>query len=383
MLHTRTMRLGLAFWALLTAALLLLGPPAAALDDTYFPPSGAGWETIEPQQVGWDADGLNKVLRFARECRSSSIVILYRGRILAEQYWDLGEPDPGAGFRANRYYFTVKGHDSAGRPVEDVASVQKSVVAQLIGIAQHRGLLNIDDPVSRYLGRGWSNAASGAEVQITIRHLLTMTSGLDERLEFEAPAGAKWRYNTPAYSRLAAVLEAVTGQDRNAFTREWLTGPIGMDDSKWMPRPWAQNREAANRYGFATTARDLARFGLLILAGGKWRGKQVLPDPEYLRASLSPSQDLNPSYGYLWWLNGQPFTLRGLRRVAGPLIPTAPDDLVAALGALGRKLYVVPSQGLVVTRLGKMPGTPGEERFDTAFWRLLMKAAPKASAAAR
>ena len=355
---------------------LLAAAPALA-GDLYFPPPGPEWETVAPRRAGWDPDALDKALRLVGDRRSTAVVILHGGRILAERYWDPGRPRPGGGLRANRYYFTLRGRDSAGRPIEDVASVQKSVIAQLIGIAQHRGLLSIDDAVARYLGRGWSKAPSGAEARITIRHLLTMTSGLTDKLEFEAPAGAKWRYNTPAYARLAAVLEAVTGRDRNAFTREWLTGPIGMADSKWMSRPWAQGPDAANRYGFATTARDLARFGLLILAGGKWRGKQVLPDPEFLRASLSPSQQLNPSYGYLWWLNGQPFTVRGGRRVRGPLIPTAPNDLVAALGALGRKLYVVASLDLVVARLGKTPNAPGEERFDAAFWRALAAAAPE------
>jgi hypothetical protein len=81
---------------------------------------------------------------------------------------------------------------------------------------------------------------------------------------------------------------------------------------------------------------------------------------------LKPSQDLNPSYGLLWWLNGQ-------RRV-----PSAPPDLVAADGALDRKLYVVPSMRLVVARLGAQ--TSDDLRlardWDDQFWKLLMKAAP-------
>ena len=60
----------------------------------------------------------------------------------------------------------------------------------------------------------------------------------------------------------------------------------------------------------------------------------------------------------------------------GPLIPTAPDDTVAAQGALGRKLYVTPSLGLVVTRLGDRPASD----FNTELWRLLMAAAPQSEA---
>ncbi|NJN05292.1 MAG: hypothetical protein HC814_01230 [Rhodobacteraceae bacterium] len=88
---------------------------------------------------------------------------------------------------------------------------------------------------------------------------------------------------------------------------------------------------------------------------------------------MKPSQKLNPSYGYLWWLNGQAEVARGAGgRVKGPLIPAAPPDLVAALGAVDRKLYVVPSLGLVVTRLGNSAGAA----FQNDFWKLLKEAAP-------
>ena len=56
---------------------------------------------------------------------------------------------------------------------------------------------------------------------------------------------------------------------------------------------------------------------------------------------------------------------------------SAPRDLVAALGAMGRKVYVVPSLELVVTRTGDVPDARGQESFDEAFWKLLMRAAPK------
>jgi hypothetical protein len=95
-------------------------------------------------------------------------------------------------------------------------------------------------------------------------------------------------------------------------------------------------------------------------------------DQKYLKKSTRPSQRLNPAYGFLWWVNGQKFALRGTRNVRGPLNAEAPQDLFAALGALGRKCYVVPSLDLVVTRLGDDPG----QSFDQEFWKRLMKAAP-------
>jgi CubicO group peptidase (beta-lactamase class C family) len=173
---------------------------------------------------------------------------------------------------------------------------------------------------------------------------------------------------------MIGVIEKAVGTDIQTFTRDALTGPAGMTDSRWLPRPWSAGNDAANSIGLATTGRDLARFGLLILAGGTWNGNDLLRNPTYFRQMLTPSQDLNPSYGLLWWLNGQRrFQLAGATTSQpGSLIPAAPRDLVAAQGALDRKCYVVPSLGLVVTRLGDQTG----EAFNNEFWKLLMKAVP-------
>ena len=338
----------------------------------YFPASGGTWEKVSPAKVGWNEDRLRAALDFAGRTQASGVVILHRGRLLAEEYWS---PDHGqVGKKGREYDLLVRGHDAAGRVIEDVASVQKSVAAILVGIAQHKGLLRIDDAVTLHLGKGWSNASLEQEAAITLRHLLTMTSGLKDDLTFEASAGTRWRYNSAAYSRTVKVVAAAAKMSPNELTHQWLTSRIGMKDSTWMERRGAGSELAANPLGFATTARDLARFGLLILAEGNWRSEDVIADRNYLKAALRPSQTLNPSYGYLWWLNGQPEVARGGgERVKGPLIPTAPPDLIAALGAVDRKLYVVPSLDLVVTRLGNNAGPA----FQNEFWKLIMAAAPQ------
>jgi CubicO group peptidase (beta-lactamase class C family) len=200
-----------------------------------------------------------------------------------------------------------------------------------------------------------------------------MTSGLNEQLEVVAEPGAAWFYNTPAYHFLMRVVESVTGSDRNSVTREWLTGPLGMDDSNWTARPFT---DAAIGSGFSTTARDLSRFGLMIQAGGRWGDRVILRDVDYLREMQSPSQAHNPAYGYLWWLNGQEFSRApgaDARRAEGPLIESAPPDLVALQGALDRKLYLVPSLNLIVVRLGAA-GAAGGTSFNNAFWQALMRA---------
>jgi hypothetical protein len=89
-------------------------------------------------------------------------------------------------------------------------------------------------------------------------------------------------------------------------------------------------------------------------------------------AAMFVRSPANPAYGRLWWLNGGGFSIRPLaERKEGQLIPAAPADLVAALGALDRKLYVVPSRKLVVVRLGE--AAPDKD-FDQQLWLRLTPA---------
>lgn len=343
--------------------------PALAVEALYFPPAQGEWERVEPGAVGWDADQLDSALAVAGQRQSSGVVMLYRGKILAERYWSLSNP-------SRAYENFVTGRTEAGQVIEDVASAQKSIVAVITGIAQQRGYLSITDPVSTYLGAGWSATQSENEAKITLQHLLSMTSGLSDALEFEAEPGTRWRYNTPAYHLIMPVVEAATGLDRDTLTSQWITDKLGMLDSGWVPRPWAN---ADIGVGFATSARDLARFGLMIQAGGRWQNAPVLDDGAFFAEMLSPSQSLNPSYGYLWWLNGQAFALQAnaqATRATGALIPSAPSDMVAMQGAGDRKLYLVPSMDLIVVRLG-YTGSANGISFNDAFWRALMAAAPE------
>ena len=332
----------------------------------YFPPSDGDWERIDPASVGWSAEKLSDALDVAGKRHSSGVVILYNGRILAERYWD--------SIDATAVYGNfVQGKDADGHVIEDVASAQKSIVAVLVGMAQERDLLKLDDPVSQYLGMGWSKASPEQEQNISIAHLLSMSSGLQEDLSFEAAAGTKWYYNTPAYHMLMRVVEVAAEQTRDVLTRQWFTDKLAMKNSGWTARPWAS---ADIGVGFSTTARDLARFGLMIQAGGRWQSDTLLKDSTYLSQMLTPSQSMNPAYGFLWWLNGQAFALApgaSAPRSEGALIESAPADLVAMQGALDRKLYIVPSLGLVIARLGSSGDAEGVS-FNTAFWRALMAA---------
>ncbi|MDP6717331.1 MAG: serine hydrolase, partial [Pirellulaceae bacterium] len=190
--------------------------------ELYFPPEEGEWERVEPADVSWDKAKLQRALDYAGAQRSTGVVILHRGKIMAEQYWEL------TGAKSAKFNRRLIGRDKAGRGIEDVASAQKSVASVLVGVAQQKGLLKIDDSVTQYLGEGWSRATPEQERAIKIRHLITMTSGLTVRGEFAAEPGAKWLYNTRAYAKSMDVVAAAAKMDRHELTKKWLTQPIGM-----------------------------------------------------------------------------------------------------------------------------------------------------------
>ena len=97
---------------------------------------------------------------------------------------------------------------------------------------------------------------------------------------------------------------------------------------------------------YLSTARSMARFGLLILNNGAWDGNQIMTDSVYFNQMISTSQNLNNSYGYLWWLNGKSNYMLPQTQIVfnGSITPQAPNDMIAALGLNGQIINVVPSQ---------------------------------------
>jgi hypothetical protein len=143
-------------------------------------------------------------------------------------------------------------------------------------------------------------------------------------------------------------MHAATGLSLNQFFQTRIAVKTGMTGLFF--------RSGYNNV-FASTARSMARFGLLILNRGVWNTTPVLGDTAYFRAMTNTSQMLNPSYGYLWWLNGKSsFMLPQTQLVfPGPLNPAAPPDMIAALGKNGQFINVVPGMDLVFVRMGDAP----------------------------
>ncbi len=320
----------------------------------YFPPVGPGtWETVDPGQLGWDGEPASELFSWLESEDTKAFLVLQGGRIVLEQYFGDFEAD------SSWVWF------SAG----------KSLMAVLVGIARDEGLLSLDDPTSDYLGR-WTLTSSAREDAITLWHQLTMTTGLDETvafactlracLQYRADPGTRWVYHNAPYSLLRNVVEAASGQDITAFTQSRLGSTIGFD-GYWDQRLF-------NNF-FFSTARSAARFGLLVARGGVWEGAPILADSNYVESLTRPSQEMNPSYGYLWWLNGQSSYIPpgDSTSFEGPIAPGAPSDVYVAAGARGQFVSVAPGLDLVVVRLGeaRAGGLVPLEFHDQMWQRLL------------
>lgn len=126
---------------------------------------------------------------------------------------------------------------------------------------------------------------------------------------------------------------------------------------------------------FYSNARSMARFGLLMLNKGKWNSTSVVTDTTYYREMVNTSQNLNLSYGYLWWLNGkESFMLPQTQFVfPGAFAPDAPADMIASIGKNGQLINVVPGDRLVMIRMGDAPGSGVEVPtfYNNDIWKRL------------
>jgi CubicO group peptidase (beta-lactamase class C family) len=320
----------------------------------YFPPiTGTAWETSAAASLGWDQTQLDALYPYLQGVGTKAFIIVKNGKIVTEKYF--------GNFTADSIWYW--------------ASAGKTVTGLLVGIAQQEGLININDKTSKYIGTGWTSEPLVKENLITIKNQLTMTTGLDDGvadpdctlpgcLVYQADAGTRWAYHTGAYTILDSVIERASGLSFNAYFQQKLRNKIGMTGA-WIKSPHSNNVYYSN-------ARSMARFGLLILNKGKWDNTTILADTNYYNSQVNTSQNLNLSYGYLTWLNGKASSMLPQTQIVFPvsIIPNAPADLFAALGKNDQKVYVVPSQKLVVIRMGTTAGgvnLAGDD-FDNTLW---------------
>lgn len=318
----------------------------------YFPPINSGeWESISVNEIGWNMSAEQPLRDFLEEKQTKAFIILKDGRIAVEWYFDDHTQNTS-------WYW---------------ASAGKTLTAFTVGLAQEEGLLTINDKTSDYLGNGWTSLEAEKEALITVWHQLTMTSGMNglffdcvtpDCLQYVSDAGTRWVYHNGPYTLLQQVVASASEEEWSSYFNAKLRDRIGMDGF------WLSTNDLNNVY--FSTARSMARFGLLNLNNGAWDEQSILNDIDYLNQMKNTSQDMNQAYGYLWWLNGKSsYRAPGLPiEYDGELIPNAPSDTYAGLGKNDQKLYIVPSQGLVIIRLGEDTGENllGPSSFDNALW---------------
>ncbi len=343
----------------------MLAPAVAETAASYGSPTNLndGWSVAAPEQEGLDPAlicGIGPRLEALKEAKAHGIDIARHGLLVYEHYfagkdWRLGMPLGDVNF------------DAATK--HDVRSISKSVTSLLVGIAFDRGLLtDLDASVFSFFPE-YASLRTPEKDRITLRHLLTMSSGFawdENTVPFTDPAnpyrqmrmapvadyfvlaqplaaqpGEVFNYNTGTADLLGVILRKVSGKRLDVFAKETLFDPLGIEDWDW---DGSSGFNPAAASGLRLRPRDLAKIGQLVLQHGSWHGQQIVSSAwiDQSMASHITGKGLlfnGPegisSYGFLWWLGRLP-------------IDHPEHDLIAAAGNGGQRLYILPNQGLVV-----------------------------------
>jgi CubicO group peptidase (beta-lactamase class C family) len=292
--------------------------------------------------------------RLATGANVHAVLVVRSGKLVFERYFSGSDEVPG------RFY---------GSRVEDVAfnadtlhnikSVSKSVASLAVGIAIDRGLIrSINEPIFSFFPE-LSDLRSPEKDRIQLVHALTMSMGLawveatpatgddnDEvrmhrasdpcryvlGLSATAPPGQAFFYNTGALTLVSAIVRKATGHPLDEFARTALFEPLGITSFEWS----RVKGDSDAGGGLRLRPRDMAKIGQLVLAGGRWNGRQIVPKAWIETSTESKLKATeHQSYGYLWWL--------GQSRLNGRMV-----DWVGALGRGGQSIRIVPGLDLVV-----------------------------------
>ena len=295
--------------------------------------------------------------------RSAALLIVHDGRLRLERY--------GLGF------------DGSGRWTS--FSVAKSFTSTLVGAAIRDGYIrSLDDKVSDYI----APMKGSAYDDVSIRQLLTMTSGVRwnedyadpnsdvarfnnhkpeegvdalvsymRRLPREVPAGTRWHYSTGETNLVGILLTEATKKPLASYLSEKIWAPAGMEH----PATWLLNRTGKEISGCCVQAspRDYARFGQFILDGARVNGQTILPDDWLANATTRRADIGQPGrgYGYQWW--------------------TYADGSFAARGIFGQGIFIDPKRRIVIASnadwaAGATDRTASQAR--EAFYRTVQKA---------
>lgn len=312
----------------------------------------------KPEAVGIDGAVVARLVDDIRSGKYSnvhSLLVLRSGKLVTEEYFQ-GEDE-----RRGQPLGTIR---FDGDTLHDLRSVSKSVTSALFGIAMASGAIrDIDAPVLSYFPE-YQDLQTPEGLRIRLRDVLSMTSGLEwdedsrpygDPLNSEtamdaasdhyryvlsrpiaAPPGTRFRYSGGDTMLVAAVIERATKQRLSKYAEQVLFRPLGIERYEWITYPDGTPIAAS---GLRLLPRDMAKFGLLYMQRGQWRGSQVVPEA-WVKAATSPQAKISDrpfgfqNYGYQWWLG------------------TARDDAhtpwIMAVGYGGQRIMLIPSRDLVM-----------------------------------
>jgi CubicO group peptidase (beta-lactamase class C family) len=275
------------------------------------------WKSAKPQDVGIDITALAAHESLCKRTGADACLVIRHDQIVQEWY-------------SPRY----------STPMYPMSST-KSVAGLLVGmLVDDRRIASPETHVCVFIAT-WCDVA---RAPVTVRHLLTMTSGLPMmpdssvgfvreknayvmRLMPTSRPGTTWAYSNEGVQLLSPILDRAAGEPIQDYARRRLFEPLGMMETRLHVYP-----ENAWLYAdMETTARDFARLGVLMLHHGCWRGKQIVSQ-DWITQSTRGSQPLNSRYGLLWWIDPE---IKGY----------------AAHGHLDTDLHVIPDLDLVVVRM--------------------------------
>jgi len=317
------------FLALLAAIVFCASPPIAAGDDRVAEAwPGESWDRVMPEEAGWGLDRLEEARAYSQHIGTASFIVAQHGRIVAS-WGDIGRR-------------------------HELHSVRKSLLSALIGVAVADGRIHLDATLASLGVDDVAPSLSDAEKQATVRQLLQSRSGVYHVANYETdgerrlrpergahPPGAFWYYNNWDFNALGSIYERAAGASIFEAFASVVATPLGMEDYRASDGRYVTGPASTHpAYPFRMSARDLARFGLLYLRGGRWRDRQLVP-ASWVRESTTAWSETHArsGYGYLWW-TGYPD-----RRVA---VMDLPPGGFWADGALGQFIVVDTPDDLVV-----------------------------------
>jgi CubicO group peptidase (beta-lactamase class C family) len=315
------------FFVVLLLSLSVLSVVNGDSASTYWPDNQ--WRSSTPEEQGIDSEGIYHMLSYVKDQKLDlhSVLMIRNGYLVTEVYFGPYQRDIRQG----------------------VFSCTKSVVSALCGIAMQEGYIKgLDDQVFDYFKGEAIKNIDDQKRSITLKHLLTMSSGLEvaftgpmlssgKPIDFvlEKPLvdnpGEVFKYNPGAVHLLSAIIKETAGSDTLYYAKIKLFDPLGISNVSWQAD---SNGVNVGGTGLSLAPFEMAKLGYLYLRNGVWNGKQIVPE-EWVKASAQKyietplmNEAENSGYGYLWWIN----SFGGY----------------SAHGFGGQYIYVIPEKDLVV-----------------------------------